>query len=228
MIKKTSIVDISINPRISSVCPCMRLGVVSADVVNSAYSEELWAEIDAESQRIASNYELLEINQRPAIAATRKLYKALGKDPNRYRVSSEALCRRIIRGLGLYQVDTIVDLVNLASIRSGYAIGGFDADKIQGNNLYLTVGTADDHYEGIGRGVLNIEGLPVYKDEVGGIGTPTSDEERTKMSVNTKRVLFLINAYAEEMPLEEMLPWVESLLVRYANATNVQYKILQP
>ena len=59
-------------------------------------------------------------------------YKRLGKDPNRYRPSAEALRRRILRGLPLYKIDTLVDIVNLVSIRSGYSIGGFDADKIVG------------------------------------------------------------------------------------------------
>lgn len=160
----------------------MQIGIIRCNVVNTPTSDELWREIDEESERIKSTYELLEINKRPAIAMTRDLYKFLGKDPNRYRVSSEALCRRIIRGLGIYKINTLVDVINLFSIKSGYAIGGFDADKIEGDTLTLTAGTSEDKFEGIGRGILNIEGLPVYKDTIGGIGTPTSDEERTKIS----------------------------------------------
>ena len=61
-----------------------------------------------------------------------------------------------------------------------YSIGGFDADKFVGDTLTLGVGRAGEPYEGIGRGLLNIEGLPVYRDAEGGVGTPTSDNERTK------------------------------------------------
>mgnify|MGYP000747919632 CR=1 FL=1 len=84
-----------------------------------------------------------------------------------------------------YQIDTLVDLINLVSIRYGYSIGGFDADKIQGDTLVLGIGKSGEPYEGIGRGELNIEGMPVYRDAMGGIGTPTSDNERTKLEAGT-------------------------------------------
>ena len=86
----------------------------------------------------------------------------------------------MLQGKELYQIDTLVDLVNLASIAFGYSIGGFDADKFVGDTLTLGIGREGEPYEGIGRGMLNIAGLPVYRDAQGGVGTPTSDNERTK------------------------------------------------
>ena len=171
---------VEIDKRILDACGQLQLGLIEAEVRNSDTPDSLWAEIQQEAERIKSTYQLLEINQRPAVAATRKLYKALGKDPGRYRVASEALCRRIIRGLGLYRLTTLIDVVNLVSIRSGYPISGLDCDKIEGDTLYLGVGEANESYCGIGRGTLNIENMPVYRDAIGGIATPTSDEERTK------------------------------------------------
>ena len=56
----------------------------------------------------------------------------------------------------------MVDLINLVSLRTGHSIGGFDADKIQGNRLELGIGKAEEPFEGIGRGVLNIEGPVSY------------------------------------------------------------------
>lgn len=84
--------------------------------------------------------------------ATREAYKRCGKDPGRYRPSAEALRRRLMRGIPLYQIDTLVDLINLVSLRTGHSIGGFDADKIQGNRLELGIGKAEEPFEGIGRG----------------------------------------------------------------------------
>ena len=101
----------------------------------------------------------------------------------------------MLQGKELYQIDTLVDLVNLASIRFGYSIGGFDADCFVGDTLTLGVGKAGEPYEGIGRGTINIEGLPVYRDAVGGVGTPTSDHERTKMTLATTHLVVLINGY---------------------------------
>jgi DNA/RNA-binding domain of Phe-tRNA-synthetase-like protein len=200
----------------------MRIGLINATVVNEPTCDALWAEIEEAAEDIRQQYELLEINQRPAIAGTRRLYKALGKDPSRYRVASEALCRRIIRGLGIYRLTTLIDVVNLVSIKSGYAISGLDADCIVGDTLTMSVGTADDVYHGIGRGELNIEGMPVYRDAAGPIATPTSDEERTKFTDKTVKAQININAFAPEMPIEEATEWMASLLRKYAHATDVE------
>ena len=221
-------INILIDERILEACPETRIGLISATVVNEPTCDALWGEIEAAAEEIKQRYELLEINQRPAIAATRHLYKALGKDPSRYRVSSEALCRRIIRGLGIYRLTTLIDVVNLVSIRSGYAISGLDADRIVGDTLTMSVGTADDVYNGIGRGLLNIEGMPVYRDAAGPIATPTSDEERTKFTEQTVNVQININAFAPEMPLEEATQWMADLLKKYAQATQVETAIYDP
>lgn len=219
---------IIIDERIKAVCPEMRIALIRSKVQNCPTGAGLWAEIEAECAEIAAQYELLAVNKRPAVAQTRALYKALGKDPNRYRVASEALCRRVIRGLGLYRINALVDIINLVSLKSGYAISGLDADRIVGNTMAMGVGEAGERYEGIGRGVLNIEGLPVYRDAVGGIATPTSDEERTKITLETTTLQMNINAFGPEMPLAEAMEWSVSLLQRYTAATEVETAIVKP
>ncbi len=217
--------EVLIEDRIREVCPDLKIGLIIASVSNSPTSDELWAEIAQASERIRSSYELSWINKRPAIAATRNLYKKMGKDPNRYRVSSEALCRRIVKGMELYRIDTLVDAINLISIVSGYAIGGFDADKIVGDKVTFGVGYHEERFEGIGRGLLNVEGLPLYRDAVGGIGSPTSDEERTKITLSTTRLQMQINAFGEEMPLDETIEWSVSLFEKYALATDFHIEV---
>ena len=217
---------LTVDPQITAACPQLKIGLVRATVVNAPTCDELWAELERAAADVARDYELLAINQRPAIAATRHLYKSLGKDPGRYRVASEALCRRIVRGLGLYRLTTLIDVVNLVSIVSGYPISGLDADKIVGDALHLGVGREGEIYNGIGRGPLNIAGMPVYRDALGGIATPTSDEERTKFTEATTHVQININAFGEEMPIEEAVTWTVSLLERYAQATEVETAIV--
>lgn len=220
-------INVEIDDRILAACPLIQIGLLRATVVNGETCDELWQELEREAAVVAGRYELLEINHRPAIAATRKLYKALGKDPGRYRVASEALCRRIVRGLGLYRLTTLIDVVNLVSIKSGYPISGLDADKIAGYTLRMGVGEKDEPYHGIGRGLLNIEGMPVYRDAEGGIATPTSDEERTKFTPETRKVQININAFAPELPLDETLELTASLLKKYANASNIETMIIK-
>lgn len=94
---------IRIENNFARVCPGLKIGIIGAQVTNTETDPRLWEQIDDEASRIAAAYKIDEINKRPAIQATRKAYRSFGKDPNRYRVSSEALCRRIIRGLGIYR-----------------------------------------------------------------------------------------------------------------------------
>ena len=125
----------------------------------------------------------------------------------------------------LYRIDTLVDLINLVSLRTGHSIGGFDADKIEGTALELGIGRADEPFEGIGRGVLNIEGLPVYRDRTGGIGTPTSDNERTKMGLETRHILAIVNGYNGQEGLKEAAEMIQDLLIKYASSAGgtIQY-----
>ena len=186
---------IIVSEEIKAVCPQFVGACVEADVVNSTYSEELWKEIRQLGEELREELTTESLKNIPSIAATRHIYKKCGKDPSRYRPASEALIRRMLQGKELYKVDTLVDLINLASIRYGYSIGGFDADKFVGDTLTLGIGRQGEPYEGIGRGQINIAGLPVYRDSEGGVGTPTSDNERTKITFATRHLVVLINGY---------------------------------
>ena len=219
---------IQFDDKIKSAAPGLRVVTIEADVANPATSDELWALLMRAAGDIHDVLEMPEINKRPGIRATREAYKALGKEPNRYRPSCEALCRRIVKGMELYRIDTLVDVINLISIQSGYSIGGFDLDKIDGEQLTLGVGMEGEPFEGIGRGTLNIANMPVYRDNVGGIGTPTSDNERTKLSLETTRLLMCINVYGEEMPVDDVIGLSTSLIEKFANATNIKVNIYQP
>ncbi|MEG1564081.1 MAG: phenylalanine--tRNA ligase beta subunit-related protein [Bacteroides sp.] len=213
---------ITVAQEIKEACPAFAGVAVYAEVRNSAFSEGLWAEINAFIGELIASTRMEDIKRQPVIAATREAYKRCGKDPGRYRPSAEALRRRLMRGIPLYQIDTLVDLINLVSLRTGYSIGGFDADKIQGDALELDIGRADEPFEAIGRGMLNIEGLPVYRDAVGGIGTPTSDHERTKMGLETTRLLAVVNGYNGEAGLAEAARMIQTLLSNYAGSGEWQ------
>ena len=208
-------INISISDEILAACPEFAFSAIQCKVKNTPYNAELWQEITDFSEKFAAKTPLSKINKLPNIIETREAYKKLGKDPNRYRPSAEALCRRIVRGIPLYQISTVVDLINLVSMKYDYSIGGFDADKIEGD-LILGVGKTDEKFEAIGRGLLNIEGLPVYRDNIGGIGTPTSDEERTKISLETTNLLMLINGYSGKNGLAEVTEYAKKLTEKFA------------
>lgn len=197
---------------------------ILADVVNSPTSPELWREIEDFCTDLRSRLTTETLKAVSGIAATRAAYKACGKDPSRYRPASEQLARRVLQGKDLYSVDTLVDLGNLVSLASGYPTGLLDADKVtlaEGDAVTLGVGHSDEPYEGIGRGVLNIEGLPVYRDTQGPIASPTSDSTRTMLSADTRRLLFIINGYdGDETQIQRAIDQALDLLKRYAQSKN--------
>ena len=219
-------IQITFSKEISDKCPNLHVLAMECSVRNSPSDEQLWQEIEKEAHLICQTVQLDQINKWSPIRATRQAYKCFGKDPNRYRPSAESLRRRILRALPLYRVDTLVDLINLVSIHSGYSIGGFDKNKIQGGKLMLGVGKEGELYHGIGRGILNIAGLPVYRDETGGIGTPTSDEERTKIALETTELLMIINGYSGLPGLIEAGEYAADRLRQYASTENINAQLI--
>ncbi len=215
-----------VSQEIEQVCPEFVGACVEAQVVNTPYHEELWQEIGALEEKYRSELTTESLKEMTSIAATRRVYKACGKDPSRYRPASEALIRRVLQGKELYRRDTLVDLVNLASIAFGYSIGGFDADRFVGDTLTLGIGREGEPYEGIGRGMINIHGLPVYRDAEGGVGTPTSDHERTKMTIDTRHLVVLINGYdGNEQRVRENAEFIQQLLRKYCQSDGGSYFI---
>ena len=218
--------NIFVSEEIASVCPEFVGAAVEAQVVNTSYCDELWQEIHALEETFRRELTTESLKEIPSIAATRRIYKACGKDPSRYRPASEALIRRMLQGKELYQIDTLVDLINLASIAFGYSIGGFDADKFVGDTLTLGIGREGEPYEGIGRGMLNIAGLPVYRDALGGVGTPTSDNERTKITLGTTHLVVLINGYdGNEKRVIDNARFIQDLIRKYGRSDGGSYLI---
>ena len=225
---KHSKMKVIVSDEIESVCPDFVGGCVDAQVVNTAYSEGLWEEINLLGDTFRATLTTETLKDQPGIAATRRVYRACGKDPSRYRPASEALIRRMLQGKSLYQINTLVDLINLASIKYGYSIGGFDAGKFVGDTLTLGVGRAGEPYEGIGRGPINIEGLPVYRDAQGGVGTPTSDNERTKIDMGTTHLIVLINGYdGNEEHVRANAEEIIRLVNAYCQGHDASYKLFR-
>ena len=92
--------EIKFEPIIAGAAPALQVVTIEATVKNSPTTDELWSMIERAAADLREVTELADINKRPAIRATREAYKACGKEPNRYRPSSEALSRRAVKGVG--------------------------------------------------------------------------------------------------------------------------------
>lgn len=210
-----------INQRIANI----HFGCIKASVKIDSFNKELWDIILLESEKIKakihSNYEISQIS---TVKATREAYKKTGKDPSRYRPSAESLIKRIISGKELYQINNVVDIINLISFKTGFSIGGYDFEKISGEILF-DIGKNTDVYEGLGRGVLNIEELPIFRDSLGAFGCPTSDSIRTGVTENTTSFLMIIMNFDGVELLQESIDETVSLLKKYAYSNDIQEMI---
>ncbi len=130
----------------------------------------------------------------PPIKALRDAYRALGNDPTRYRGSNEALVRRITQGKELYRVNTVVDINNLVTLETLYSAGTFDFDHLQ-PPITFRIGQPGESYSGIGRGEIRLEGLPVFADSIGPVGSTTSDSERAMVRLETTRILMVFISF---------------------------------
>lgn len=211
---------ISIAPQVLEKCPQLKLGVLSLSVEVKNDYPELLDKIRDESIGIASKLSIEDIRKKPAITAGRNAYKALGKDPARYRLSAEALLRRVVNGKGLYHINNVVDALNLVSIKTGISIGGYDQSNIIGDAL-LDVGRAKEPYEAIGRGGLNMEFMPLLRDEFSAFGSPTSDSTRTMVTPEMNTFLMVFFSFAGAHELDAALSYAEELLSAYASGKTL-------
>lgn len=170
-------------------------------------------------KQISEEYSLAEVLNIPLIKEARDGYKKLGKDPSRYRLACESLLRRLVKGNQLYRINNLVDAGNILSIETKRSVAILDYHQIVGD-VVVRLGTDDDEYYGIGRGLLNVSNIPVYVDEVGPFGSTTSDTVRTSVTENTKTILLLIICFG---PLyhDEHKAFAISLFEKYANAQNI-------
>jgi DNA/RNA-binding domain of Phe-tRNA-synthetase-like protein len=213
--------EIIISHAVKTLLPELVLGCIECNVVIAEELIELWSQIETVCSTFKESCELAEVGSHPAIKASRMAYRLCGKDPARYRLSSEALMRRAVKGYPLYHINNVVDLVNLISLESGMSIGGYDAEKVSGNVIF-DIGRKDEPYEAIGRGEMNIEFLPVFRDLISAFGSPTSDSVRTSVTTGTRRFLMIVVGFSGEANTRQTVEQSIDLLKKYADAENFE------
>lgn len=216
---------VKIDEAIKKKWPKTALGCVTAHVEAPAAPPALIQEMQARVQEILRLPYVRGVLESAQIAATRAAYKALGKDPARYRGSAEALLRRVIAGKGLPQINAVVDVINLVSVESRLPIGLYDLAHVNGQ-IVFRAGRAGETYKGIGKFDLNLECLPVFCDELGPHGSPTSDSERTMVTEQTLQALAVIISFSGKEALELWTGRLAELLQRYASARETEISVV--
>ena len=217
--------DIAISDDFSRAGVAVRLGCIQARVAVAKTSVPLGQALKLEAELRVESLEQRAIPEIPAIAAARQAFKALGKDPSRYRVSSEALIRRLDQGKALYRINTVVDTNNLVSLHTGMSAGSYRIDAL-GPPLVFRKAVAGESYPAIGRGPLNLENLPVLADAQGPFGSPASDSERSMITLDTEQVLMVIYGFGEAKGLARAVDFAVDCLTSYCKAEAVETAVV--
>ena len=210
---------ITISESILNKLPNFDIIAMSMDVTYQETSGLLLSLINQYEKKIKEEYSLEDVLNIPLIKEARDGYKKLGKDPSRYRLACESLLRRLVKGNQLYIINNLVDVGNILSIDCKRSVAVLDYDKIEGD-ITIRLGTSEDLYEGIGRGIINIENIPLYEDLVGPFGSTTSDTLRTSITNETKKVLLFIVCFGDSNKDRDEAVAIE-LYQKYCNATNI-------
>lgn len=213
---------LQIDENMKKIWPATRVGCFQYKVKVEKKNEDMWKYLKKDIfKKAKDNIFDYGVKDIPNIKESRLAYKAFGKDPSRYRVSSEALIRRIGQGKGLYEVNTVVDVNNLISIESGFSVGSYDTANME-DELVFRVGKEGETYKGIGKEEIKIDALPVLADSKGAIGSSTSDSERAMITENAEEVLTLIYSFSDNKDLEKAMEYGKKYLEQYAGAKEIE------
>jgi Uncharacterized conserved protein len=217
---------VSVDPALYSVYPQIRLGCLRFTAQVREPDERFWSEMEETClPQVRAAIDGKGWSEIPGVRGSRLMYKAFGRNPGRYRVSSEALMRRVRRSDPLYRINSVVDVNNLISVRSGLSVGSYDLDRVQGE-IVMRRGAAGETYPGIGKDAIDLENLLVLTDDLGAFGSSMSDSTRSMVTLETRDVLVVLHCFEDDMDLPALLEESKSAFETYADAQNVEMWIV--
>ena len=220
--RKVIKMKIDIDQQLLSVYPEIRLGVLRFQANVTESNPAFWEHMNNDIlPKVREEIDGKEWSEIPGIRGSRAAYKAFGRNPGRYRVSSEALLRRIRRGDDLYHINSVVDVNNLISIESGISVGSYDLAHTQGT-ITLRKAEKGEGYMGIGKDFLDMENMLVLADDKGIFGSSMSDSTRAMVTEQTKDVLVVIYCFENNIDIQALLDKASADFQKFANVKNIE------
>ncbi len=214
--------DVKIDSQLFATYPEIRLGLMRFHADVKAPSEDFWTHMNTDIlPQVRTDIDGKEWSEIPGIRGSRAAYKAFGRNPGRYRVSSEALLRRVRRGDELYHINSVVDVNNLISVESGLSAGSYDLNCIQGSVTLRKAGKGEG-YTGIGKDFLDMENMLALADDEGIFGSSMSDSSRAMVTEQTKDILVVIYCFENTIDLQALLEKAKAVFQKYADAQDIE------
>ena len=197
----------------------LKLGLVEATQIMVLPDDDLFEqELQGLVTELKEKFHDIAPSDDPVVSATRRMYRQVGWEPTKYRPSSVALIRRLIKGKGLYRINNLVDYGNLVSARFHIPMGLYDLDSIQGD-IYIDVGSEGESYEGISKPRISAMGKIILRDNDSVFGNPTADSKRTSITEKTNHILaiFFVSSTIDDSYARHT---IESLAQYYSRFTT--------
>jgi len=135
--------NFTINSEIFNKVPTLKCGVlVLSDLDNQKDITEFFDREFAQTEKdVTAKFSGVELSEYPLVKKWREIYKGFGE--KKARSSIEALIRRVSSGKGLYRINPLVDIYNLASLKFELPFGGENLDAMNAP-LELTIANGDE------------------------------------------------------------------------------------
>ena len=218
--------SVTISKRLKVKCPNITLGVIEFNTIVTLKEESFWTKVTDYCNNLFPSIKDINLKSIYEIKISRDSYVKLGRDPDRYNLSAEALLKRIKSGKEIYQINNLVDIINYLSIKYFYPIGVYDIDKISGEVIF-DIGDQGEEFESLAKGNFSIHHLPVFRDSVSCFGSPTSDSKRTSITLSTKNALIIIISFSGKPEMLNAVNKCIELIDEYAEAKNIVVNIIE-
>lgn len=136
------------------------------------------------------------IQDHASIASFKSALKQFGWNPNKYRISSDALIRRYLKSRQLPEINNIVDINNMLSIVNIVPVGSYDLKQLDGE-VTLRLGECDETYNSLKKDNFKISGLTVLSDNKGAFGSPVCDSKRAIVNDSTTDILMVFYSFSD-------------------------------
>src|ERR1051326_8914855 len=121
------------HPDILARYPTVTGGAILAlGMSNGPTPDSLQSAFQAEQRATLQRIGDTPLSQIETLAAWRNAFRGFDVDPTQYRNAAEALLRRLTKKGDVPQINTLVDLANLVSIRYALPVAVFDRQAING------------------------------------------------------------------------------------------------
>lgn len=182
---------------------------------NTGPAPALEAELREAEARLRTRFpELVQLEETPAIAGWREVYRSFNVNPKRFRPSAEALLRRIVKGDPVSWISKAVNAYLLAELEYLLPVGGYDLAGLQGD-IVLRTSAGGEPFLAIGSETPEPTeaGEIVYADEAKVLTRRWNfrDCDQTKVTETSRDVALFVEGPLPSMTTEDLMGLAERI-----------------